>query len=59
MAPAYSLKKSLLPPADAAVCAKSKNTARSLPPQLQLAAARALEDLDIDNPRDELTLAQR
>jgi hypothetical protein len=52
MAPAYSLKKSHLPPADAARCCAT--AAHSLP-----AVMHAIKDLEVDNPRDEPTLAQR
>jgi hypothetical protein len=52
MAPAYSLKKSHLPPADAARCCST--AAHSLP-----AVMHAIKDLEVDNPRDEPTLAQR
>ncbi len=49
MAPSYSLKKSHLPGACAAAC----GVARSQP------VTHLIKDLEVDNPREELTLAQR
>jgi hypothetical protein len=45
MAPSYSLKKSHLPAGGVALS--------------QPAAAHLVKDLEVDNPRQELTLAQR
>ncbi len=57
MAPAYSLKKSHLPSSEGAACCTSSSCSRL--PQLTPAVAHLIKDLEVDNPRQELTLAQR
>ena len=57
MAPAYSLKKSHLPSSEGAACCPSSSCSRL--PQRTPAVAHLIKDLDVDNPRLELTLAQR
>lgn len=57
MAPAYNLKKSHLPSSEGAACCPSSSCTRL--PQRTPAVAHLIKDLEVDNPRLELTLAQR
>jgi hypothetical protein len=57
MAPAYTLKKSHLSSLDGAACCPSSSSSLLL--QQKPAVAHLIKDLEVDNARQELTLAQR